>query len=81
VKKSRADRLWPGFLQTVRFHPELTYISMYSANGGHRGDVGDCTAMGTRALPALLNTSAGNLVLAGIHCIITCAIVLGQVFN
>ena len=52
---------------------------MYSADGGHRGDGGDCTATGTGRLPALLNTLAGNLVLVGIHCIIPCAVVLGQV--
>ena len=46
---------------------EVCKTLMYSANGGHHGDFGNCTATGTGRVPAPLNISSGNLVLAGIH--------------
>jgi hypothetical protein len=49
----------------------VRHICMYSANGGHHGNGGDCTATGTGRLSAPVNTSSGNLAFAGIHCILS----------
>jgi hypothetical protein len=46
------------------------YQSMCLANGGHRGDFGNCTATASWQGPACVNISCGNLSLAGIHCVL-----------
>ena len=44
---------------------------MCLANGGHRGDFGNCTATASWQGPAQVNMSFGNLGLAGIHHVLT----------
>jgi hypothetical protein len=45
--------------------------NMCLANGGHRGDFGNCTATASWQGLAHVNISCGNLSLAGIHCVLT----------